>query len=110
MSNNIDQLLSKAEEIGTSEVPVGSGNSPEIQDALMQLFKQHPKSWFRSKDLGKALTDSGYKCNKVSDVLFAMRKADKIQSPKKGIYGYNNGEHIDHPTPGSKDSEESTEE
>ncbi len=89
--SNIDKLLSRAEGIGTSEIPAGSGNSPEIQDALMKVFEKHPKSWFRSRDLGKALEESGYKCKKVSDILFAMKKTGKVQQARKGVYGLNGG-------------------
>ena len=83
---NLQDLIAKASAVGSTEIPAGSGNSPEIQEALMQVFESNPNSFFRSKDLGVALVESGYQCNKVSDVLFAMRKAGKIGSPRKGIY------------------------
>ena len=95
MPTNIDNLLARAESIGSSTIPVGGGNSPEIQDALLKVFEANPKSWFRSRDLGKALVDSGYTCKKVSDVLFAMKKNGKVQQAHKGVYGLNNGKPLE---------------
>lgn len=103
--SNIDALLEKAKEIGSDKVPEGSGNSPEIQKALMQVFEKHPTSWFRSRDLQTALIESGYEVKKVSDVLFRMAKDGKIQQAKKGVYGLNGGK----PLPGNESSDESEE-
>jgi len=106
MSTNIDELLAKAETIASSEIPAGTGNSPEIQDALMKVFDSKPNSWFRSRDLQTILNESGYKCKKVSDILFAMRKAGKIQKAHKGVYGLNGGQ----PLPSSESTDDVAEE
>lgn len=84
---NMETLLKRAEAIGSDTIPVSNGNSPEIQEALMAIFEKHPTSWFRSKDLAKALEDADYKCKKIGDVLFAMKNAGKIVRPVQGIYG-----------------------
>ena len=104
--SNIENLLKRAEGLGTSEIPAGSGNSPEIQAALIQVFEKHPKSWFRSKALGIALNESGYECKKVSDILFAMKKTGKVQQARKGIYGLNGGV----PLPGAESTKSTPEE
>ena len=70
-------------------------NSPEIQDALMKVFEAHSTSWFRSRDLQKALTDSGYPVKKVSDILFAMKKSGKVIQAHKGVYGLNGGKPLE---------------
>ena len=93
---NIDQLLKKAESIGSSEIPAGSGNSPEIQDALMKVFEASNTSLFRSSDWQKILVESGYQVKKVSDILFAMKKSGKVIQAHKGVYGLNGGK----PLPG----------
>lgn len=97
--SNLDELLARAETIGSNEVPTGSGNSPEIQSALMSLFEKHPAKWFRSKDLQTALTEAGYQCKKVSDILFAMKKSGKIKQARKGIYGLDANNELSSDTP-----------
>lgn len=91
MSQNIEQLLAKAKEVGSSTIPAGGGSSPEIQQALKKVFEANPKAWFTSKALEKALKDSGYEVSKIGNDLFAMKKRGEVQSPKKSIYGFNDG-------------------
>ena len=82
---DINQLLKAAESIASDTIPAGGGGG-EGASIIMQIFEANPGKYFTGKLLKKLFEEENIEIKAVSNILFALRKAGKLEKVQTGVY------------------------
>ena len=82
---NLEQLLEKSAAIASDTIPAGGGGG-EGASVVMQIFEANKGKYLTGKLLKKLFEDEGFEIKAVSNILFALRKAGKIEKVQTGVY------------------------
>jgi len=82
---DINQLLEKAAAIASDTIPSGSGGG-EGAATVMKIFEANPGKYFTGRALTGLFKEVGVEIKAVSNILFALRKAGKLEKVQTGVY------------------------
>ena len=85
---DISQLLEAAKGIASSEIPTGGGGG-EGASIILQIMQANAGKYFTGKALKKLFEEESIDIKQPSNILFALRKAGKIEKVQNGVYVFN---------------------
>ena len=82
---DITQLLEAAKVIASDTIPTGGGGG-EGASIILQIFEANRGKYFTGKAFKKLFEEEGVDIKAPSNILFALRKAGKIDKVQNGVY------------------------